>query len=205
MCVTGTPSVTAWVLGAINEAESPFSEYSFVCYGSSLLPLARLFPIPLGAWMRLKGEAVPQLLQPKLTQVGYIALIFPPPPALPLPLPNEQGNAHYEPSWPGYLFCAPKTQRRVSLGPTVRYPKEMGIRFHPLQMGGRHTTILGYDLMRRECQEAWSGIEPNLTECLTVDIKDITLDFRPMLAAPGDELGASHSDYTLPRLAEAII
>ena len=59
--------------------------------------------------------------------------------------------------------------------------------------------------MRRECQEAWSGIEPNFTERLTVDNKDITLDFRPMLAATEEELDASHSNYTLPRLAHAIV
>ena len=59
--------------------------------------------------------------------------------------------------------------------------------------------------MRRECQEAWSGIEPNLSKRLTVDSKDITLDFRSMLAAFGEELDASHSIYTLPRLVEAIV
>ena len=78
--------------------------------------------------------------------------------------------------------------------------------------------------MRKECQEAWLGIEPNLTERHTElgqtlrdmatdgpayqeleDNKDITLDFRPMLVASGEELDASHSNYKLPRLAEAIL
>ena len=58
--------------------------------------------------------------------------------------------------------------------------------------------------MRRDSQEAWSGIEPHLTERLTVDNADITLDFRPLLAATGEELNASHSEYTLPRLAAEI-
>ena len=72
-------------------------------------------------------------------------------------------------------------------------------------MGGRHVSVVSYDLTRRESQEVWSGIEPNFTERLTVDNKDITLDFRPMLAASREELDASHSNYTLPRLAETIV
>ena len=52
--------------------------------------------------------------------------------------------------------------------------------------------IVSHDLMRKDCQEAWSGIEPNLTDRLTEVIKDITLDLRLMLAATGEELNASH-------------
>ena len=72
-------------------------------------------------------------------------------------------------------------------------------------MGGHHASVEGYNRMRREYQEAWSGIDPDLSERLTADNKDTTFDFRPMLSATEEELDASHSNYTLPMLAEAIV
>ena len=75
----------------------------------------------------------------------------------------------------------------------------------PSTDGGCHASVTSYDLMRRESQEAWSGIEPNFTKRLTVDNTDITLDFRPMLSTTGEELDASHLEYMLPWLVEAVV
>ena len=97
-----------------------------------------------------------------------------------------------------------KRRKRESLGATVHYPNETGIRFDPTRMGGRYATIESHDQMRRGCQDAWSGVEPNLIERLTSDARDITLDFRSMLAATGEELNASHAPYLLPKLAQTI-
>ena len=98
---------------------------------------------------------------------------------------HQQVKAHDDTFGMGYRACTHKRQKRGRLGPIVCYPKETGIRFHPQRMGGRHASVEGCDLMRRECQEAWSGIDPNFTESLAVDNKDITLDVRQMLAATG--------------------
>ena len=73
----------------------------------------------------------------------------------------------------------------------MRYPNE--------------TDVESYDETREHTQDAWSAIDGALTQCLTEEVTDITLEFRKMLYGMKEELEAAHSDYTLDRLAAAIV
>ena len=50
----------------------------------------------------------------------------------------------------------------------------------------------GYDQIREQNQDSWSAIDVELTQRLIMVVRDIALDFRPMLSATGEELEASH-------------
>ena len=77
------------------------------------------------------------------------------------------------------------------LGSIVCYPKE--------------TDVEGYYQIREQNQDSWSAIDVELTQRLTGVVRDVTLDFRPMLPAMGEELEASHLQYTLASLATSIV
>ena len=62
-----------------------------------------------------------------------------------------------------------------------------------------------HDEIREHIQDSWSAIDITLTQHLTEVVRDITLDFRKMLYATGEELEASHLYYMLDRLTTSIV